>query len=92
MPKYTLCKFRPEDTRSYTYLTGDTICAVGDEVMVPNAKGDGEKRVTVSGFTDDEPSFACKAIIGIAPPREESKEEAVEPASDPAPENPFGDA
>lgn len=71
-PKYVLVKFKPEDTRAYTYLAGDTALAIGDEVLVPMGRGDGEKRVIVDGFSDDEPAFACKAVIGLAPPREEA--------------------
>ena len=78
MTKYVTVKFKPEDAKFYTYLAGDTALAIGDEVMVPMGKGDSEKRVIVSGFTDDDPAFACKAVIGIAPPREEPKLSEVE--------------
>lgn len=70
MPKYVLCRFRPEDSRAYTYLLGDHACDVGDEVKVPDNKSDGWKRVTVVGFSDDEPNFSCKPILGLAPPRD----------------------
>ncbi len=61
-------KFRREDTRSYTYLANEPF-SVGDAVLV-DVKG--EKKVVVVDSVDlPEPSFACKPIIGIAPPKED---------------------
>lgn len=74
MPKYVLCKFRPEDSRSYTYLFDGHACEVGDEVKVPDNRSDGWKRVTVVGFSDEEPKFPCKPILGLAPPPEPKPE------------------
>lgn len=71
-------KFRPEDTRTYTYLANETF-AVGDAVLV-EVKGD-RKVVFVAGVDLPEPSFACKPIIGIAPPKE-----PVDPVAPPAEE------
>ena len=59
-------KFRPEDTRTYTYLTEETF-DVGDAVIV-EVKGE-KKVVIIAGVDLPEPSFACKPIIGIAPPK-----------------------
>ncbi len=71
MPKFVTVKFKPEDAKEYTYLLGGLACEIGDEIIVPMGKGDGEKRVIVSGFSDSDPPYACKAVIGLAPPREE---------------------
>jgi hypothetical protein len=62
--KYVLCKFRAEDARSYTYLRDGHEIAVGDQAKVTDKSGDGWKRVQVVGFTDVDPSFECKPILG----------------------------
>jgi len=82
MPKFVLCKFRKEDTRSYTYLLDGHDVAIGDEVKVPDNRSDGWKRVHVAGFTDDEPAFACKAVLGLAPPREDDAPTEIEARDD----------
>lgn len=82
MPKYVLCKFRPEDKRAYTYLLDGLACDIGDEVQVPDNRSSGWKRVTVSGFTDDEPAFACKAVLGLAPKRDEDAPTEIEARDD----------
>lgn len=51
--KYVACKFRPEDTRAYTYTwDGEEDLAVGDTVKVADARADGWKRVTVASISD----------------------------------------
>lgn len=82
MPKYVLCKFKPEDSRAYTYLLDGHDVVIGDEVKVPDNRSDGWKRVTVAGFTDDEPAFACKAVLGLAPKREEAIDLVADSATD----------
>lgn len=75
---YVQCKFRPEDTRAYTYaydLPDDLVC--GDEVKVPDKSGDGWKRVYVVDITDQAPSFACKKILGKVEPEAEVATPAV---------------
>lgn len=70
--QYVQCKFRREDTRSYTYTyDGAEPLAIDDEVKVPDKSGDGWKRVYVTSFSDEKPSFPCKAIIGKAEPEGE---------------------
>ncbi|NIJ18456.1 hypothetical protein FHS95_000125 [Sphingomonas naasensis] len=67
---FVACKFRPEDSRSYTYeWTGEPL-APGDMVKVPDKSGDGWKAVTVASVTDEAPPFACKPILGRYNPDE----------------------
>lgn len=63
-------KFRPEDTRTYTYEWDGEALSPGDEVKVADNRSDGWKRVTVVSTTDKAPDFACKPILGRAPPPE----------------------
>lgn len=60
-------KFREGDARSYTY-TCDLPVQPGDRVIVETK--DGPKIVIVSAIDQPEPSFPCKPITGIAPPKE----------------------
>lgn len=77
--QYVQCKFRREDTRSYTYAyDGAVELAIDDEVKVPDRSGDGWKRVYVTAITDEAPSFPCKPILGKVEP------EPVEPAAAPS--------
>lgn len=70
--QYLACKFREADTRSYTYsYDGDEALTIGDQVMVPDSRSDGWKRVIVVSISDIEPPFACKAVLGKAPPEPE---------------------
>jgi hypothetical protein len=62
--QYVACKFRSEDTRSYTYEWDGEPLAVGDAVKVPDRSGDGWKRVEVVSISDEAPAFACKPILG----------------------------
>lgn len=66
--QFVAVKFRPEDSRTYTYANDDEPVAIGDEVKVPDNRSDGWKRVTVVGVTDEEPKFACKPILGKIEP------------------------
>lgn len=78
--KYVACKFRPEDTRQYTYAydgPDDLVC--GDEVKVPDPRSDdGWKRVYVVDITDEAPSFACKKILGKVEPEADAATAASE--------------
>lgn len=68
MTVYVACKFRPEDTRTYTYeYSGDDLVC-GDEVKVPDKSGEGWQRVYVVDITDEAPSFPCKKILGKLEP------------------------
>lgn len=73
---YVACKFRSEDSRSYTYeYDGDEPLEVGDAVKVPDRSGDGRKRVEVVSISDDAPPFACKPILGKLEQETESESE-----------------
>lgn len=79
MPKvYVACKFRPEDSRSYTYEWDGEPLAKGDIVKVADRSGDGWKRVWVDTITDEAPSFPCKPILGIYNPDVEPDEKPAE--------------
>lgn len=66
MTVFVACKFRPTDTRSYTYsYDGEDTFAPGDMVKVAdNRDPTAWKRVTVVSVTDEAPPFACKPILG----------------------------
>lgn len=61
---YVACKFREEDSRSYTYEWDGEPLEPGDMVKVPDRSGDGWKRVVVASVTDQAPPFPCKPILG----------------------------
>ena len=65
MPQYVACKFRPADTRTYTYQNDGEPVAEGDWVKVAERIGDGWKRVQVASVTDEAPAFDCKPILGL---------------------------
>jgi len=71
--QYVACKFRSEDTRSYTYEWDGEPLAVGDAVKVPDRSGDGWKRVEVVSISDQAPTFACKPILGKLEPEPEGE-------------------
>lgn len=72
MTVYVACKFRPTDSRSYTYAyDGAEPLAPGDMVKVDDARGDGWKRVEVVSISDEAPPFACKPILGKVEPEPE---------------------
>lgn len=64
MMQYAACKFRPEDTRTYTYAWDGEPLAPGDQVKVADNRSDGWKRVTVVSVADEAPPFECKPILG----------------------------
>lgn len=68
--QYVACKFRPTDTRSYTYENSGEPVAVGDMVKVADSRSDGWKRVEVVEITDKAPPFACKPILGKIEPED----------------------
>lgn len=61
--KYYACKFRPEDSRAYTYHFDDPGLNVGDTVRVEDLSGDGWKKVTVASISDVAPPFPTKPIL-----------------------------
>lgn len=60
-------KFREGDARSYTYRANEEF-KPGDRVLV-DVKGE-QKIVHVACVDQPEPSFECKEIIGMAPPKD----------------------
>ena len=52
MPQFVACKFRPTDSRTYTYRNDGEPAAAGDWVKVADARSDGWKRVQVVSVTD----------------------------------------
>ena len=71
--QYVQCKFREEDSRSYTYENEGEPLAVGDMAKVPDRSGDGWKRVYVSGVTDEAPPFPCKPVLGKYEPESDDR-------------------
>ncbi len=70
MPQYVACRFRPTDTRTYTYVHDGEPLKPGDMVKVADARSDGWKRVEVVSISDEAPPFACKPVLGLAEPEE----------------------
>lgn len=64
MTQYVAVKFKPEDTRTYTYTWDGDALFPGDRVKVPDNRSDGWKRVTVVSVSDEAPPFNCKPILG----------------------------
>jgi len=70
--QYIACTFRKGDRRSYTYANPGDPVSVGDEVKAPDKTGEGWTRVYVSAVGVPKPTkFEAKAILGIAPPKED---------------------
>lgn len=88
--QFAAVKFRPTDTRTYTYSWDGEPLAPGDEVKVPDNKSDGWKCVTVVSVTDEQPPFACKRILGRAPSLNEERDEKLSDPPAAAPD--FGDS
>ena len=63
--QYVQCKFRENDSRSYTYHNEGAPVAAGDVVRIKDREGLGWQKVFVVGVTFDAPKFATKPIIGI---------------------------
>lgn len=74
--QFVACKFRSEDTRSYTYHNDGEPVAVGDFVKVPDRDGDGWKRVQVVALSDEAPRFPTKPILGKLEPEPAAAAEA----------------
>lgn len=65
MTKYVAVKFKPEDSRTYTYSWDGPDLFPGDRVKVAdNRDPSAWKRVTVVSVSDEAPPFACKPILG----------------------------
>lgn len=65
--QYLACKFRPADSRTYTYSwDGETPLAPGDKVQVDSPRDEGRMTIEVAAIVP-KPSFPTKPIIGKAP-------------------------
>lgn len=64
-PQFIACKFREEDSRSYTYRNDGAPISVGDIVVIPDRRGDGLQKLFVVGIVDEAPPFECKPILGL---------------------------
>jgi len=67
--QYVACKFRVQDTRTYTYHNDGAPVAPGDQVKVADARGadDAWKRVFMVSVSDRKPDYPTKPILGLAP-------------------------
>lgn len=71
--KFAKCRFRPTDTRLYTYANPGLEIVPGDFVKVAdNRDPTAWKRVEVVELTDDVPAFDCKPLLGIYNPDAEA--------------------
>lgn len=77
--QFVKCVFKPGDSRAYTYANDGEPVVVGDIVKVPDNRSGGFKRVEVIDVTDEEPSFACKPIIGKWEPTPETSTNLPDP-------------
>lgn len=89
MSQFVIAKFRPEDSRAYTYLWDGEPLDIGAEVKVLDNRSDGWKIVTVVGVTDEEPKFACKPILGKIEPEPSLADAAEQMSADIDPEELF---
>lgn len=87
--QYVAVKFRPEDSRSYTYQWDGEPLDIGVEVKVADNRSDGWKRVTVVGATDEKPKFDCKPILGKVEPDSGIVDAAEQMSADIGPEEFF---
>lgn len=62
--QFVVVRFRPEDTRTYTYHNDGEPVAAGDMLKVDDARGGGWKRVECVSVTDEVPPFQTKPILG----------------------------
>lgn len=66
VPQFITCKFRPRDSRTYTYRNDGPPVRVGDAVRVPSRDDQGWQVVTVAEIDVSEPRLpngvTCKAI------------------------------
>jgi hypothetical protein len=69
MPQFVVCKFAASK-RGYTYVNDGPPVSIGDRVEVQAPRDEGKVTVEVTGIDVPEPPFACKPILGLAPPRE----------------------
>ena len=64
-PQFIACKFRENDTRTYTYRNDGEPVLPGDKVVIADRHGDGLQKIFVVDVDVAEPSFECKPILGL---------------------------
>ena len=64
-PQFIACKFRENDTRTYTYRNDGEPVLPGDIVVTTDRRGDGLQKLFVVGILDEAPPFECKPILGL---------------------------
>ena len=69
--QYLAVKFRPGDSRTFTYHWDGEPMAVGQEAKAPRKDGDGWSRVTVAAITTKPTAFETKALLGLAPSKDD---------------------
>lgn len=92
MRQFVACKFRINDTRTFTYHNDGDPVADGDTIRVPDKSGDGWKKVYVVDAAAPEPTaFPTKPILGLHVEEEPSPlDAAAPPRADFNPNDPFG--
>ncbi len=65
--QYLSIKFRPGDSRAYTYHNDGDPVNRGDKVVVETARG--KQTVTVFDIVDEAPRFVTKSIIPTVDPK-----------------------
>lgn len=74
MRQFVTCKFRPGDTRKYTYHNDGDPVAPGDKVIVDAPRAEGKITIEVCEIVG-QPRFETKPILGKAPPPELAQNE-----------------
>lgn len=69
MTQFIKAAFGDGDNRTYTYVNDGDPVKVDDRVRVETKHG-GEAVVIVREINLDAPSFECRAVLGLAPPKE----------------------
>lgn len=60
--RYVAVRFKPQDSRTYTYHFDGEQLGAGDQVVVSTNRG--PATVTVVSVSDEKPSFETRPIIG----------------------------
>lgn len=72
--QFIACKFRADDHRAYTYHNEGAPVVVGDLVKIEDARSGMTKTVIVTAIVS-QPTFATKAILGLADQKNECDEQ-----------------
>ncbi len=74
MTQFVAVKFSANDKRVYTYRNDGEPVAIGDKVDILSRTGT-KMSVEVVSTTDEEPSYACKPILGPTMPAAEDADD-----------------